>query len=146
MIICPYNELPRYEAVIPYLKEAMDTIAGLENFEPATYPLPCGGKVVVMDGTTKPAQGGLLEAHKNFLDIQYILEGGEAMGWAPLNTLTQAKEYNDAKDVWHFDGERDFMDIRPGYCYVVYPEDAHQPGVHLDAPGDFKKIVIKLPV
>ena len=146
MIICPYKDLNRYEAIIPGLKEAMEVIAGLENYEPATYPLSCGGKVLVQANTTKPAEGGLLEAHKNFLDIQYILEGGETMGWAPLDTLTQAKEYNDVKDVWHFDGIRDFVDIRPGYCYVVYPEDAHQPGVHLDTPKEFKKIVVKLPV
>ena len=146
MIICPYQDLKRYAPIIPGLEEAMEVIAKLENYEPATYPLSCGGKVLVQANTTKPAQGGLLEAHKNFLDIQYILEGGETMGWAPLNTLTQAKEYNDVKDVWHFDGERDFVDIRPGYCYVVYPEDAHQPGVHLDTPKEFKKIVVKLPV
>ena len=146
MIICPYKDLKRYVSVIPGLEEAMEVIAKLENLEPATYPLNCGGKILVQANTTKPAEGGLLEAHKNFLDIQYILEGGETMGWAPLDTLTQAKEYNDVKDVWHFDGERDFVDIRPGYCYVVYPEDAHQPGVHLDTPKEFKKIVVKLPV
>lgn len=146
MIICPWKDLARYASVIPGLQEAMEVVAGLESYEPATYPLSCGGKVLVQANTTKPAEGGLLEAHKNFLDIQYILEGGETMGWAPLDTLTQAKEYNDVKDVWHFDGERDFVDIRPGYCYVVYPEDAHQPGVHLDTPKEFKKIVVKLPV
>ena len=146
MIICPWKDLNRYEAVIPGLKEAMEVVANLENFEPATYPLSCGGKVLVQANTTKCAEGGLLEAHKNFLDIQYILEGGETMGWAPIATLTQAKEYNEVKDVWHFDGARDFVDIRPGYCYVVYPEDAHQPGVHLDAPKDYVKMVIKLPV
>ena len=146
MIICPWKDLNRYEAVIPGLKEAMEVVSKLESFEPATYPLSCGGKVLVQANTTKCAEGGLLEAHKNFLDIQYILEGGETMGWAPIATLTQAKEYNETKDVWHFDGERDFVDIRPGYCYVVYPEDAHQPGVHLDEPKEFKKIVVKLPV
>ena len=146
MIICPWKDLARYEAIIPGLKEAMEVVAGLESFEPATYPLECGGRVLVQRITTKPAEGALLEAHKNFLDIQYILEGGETMGWAPLDTLTLAKEYNDVKDVWHFDGPRDFVDIRPGYCYVVYPEDAHQPGVHLDTPKEFKKIVVKLPV
>ncbi|MBE6946929.1 MAG: DUF386 domain-containing protein [Ruminococcaceae bacterium] len=146
MIICPWKDLARYASVIPGLEEAMSVVAGLENWEVATYPLSCGGKVLVQQISTKPAEGGLLEAHKNFLDIQYILEVGETMGWAPLDTLTQAKEYNDAKDVWHFDGERDFIDIRPGYCYVVFPEDAHQPGVHLDTPKEYKKIIVKLPV
>lgn len=146
MIICPWKDLARYESVIPGLKEAMDLVASLENFEPATYPLPeCGGRVLVQNITTKPAEGAILEAHKNFLDIQYILEGGETMGWAPLETLEPAKPYNDVKDVWHFAGSCDLIDIRPGYCYVVYPEDAHAPGVHRDAEKQYKKIVVKLP-
>ena len=146
MIICPWKDISRYEAIIPGLKEAVELVNSLENFEPATYPLACGGRVLVQQNTTKSAEGGLLEAHKNFLDIQYILEGGETMGWAPLDTLTLAKPYNDQKDVWHFAGNCDFVDIRPGYCYVVYPEDAHMPGVHLTTEKAFRKIVIKLPV
>ena len=146
MIICPWKDLGRYEAIIPGLKEAMDVVAGLPNFEPATYPLPeCGGRVLVQNINTKPAEGALLEAHKNFLDIQYILECGETMGWAPIETLTNAKPYNPEKDVWHFEGACDLVDIRPGYCYVVYPEDAHAPGVHRDEAKQYKKIVVKLP-
>jgi YhcH/YjgK/YiaL family protein len=147
MIICPWSDISRYESVIPGLAEAIETVKSIDSLEPATYPLPgCGGRILVQKNTTKPAEGGLLEAHKNFLDIQYIVEGGETMGWAPLNTLTEAKAYNPDKDVWHFDGERDFMFVRPGYCYVVYPEDAHQPGVHIETPNDYVKMVIKLPV
>ena len=146
MIICPYKDLNRYEAIIPGLKEAMEVIAGLENYEPATDPLSCGGKVLVQANTTKPAEGGLLEAHKNFLDIQYILDGGETMGWAPIENLEPAKPYNPDKDVWHFAGSCDLIDIRPGYCYVVYPEDAHMPGAHLDTPAEYVKLVVKLEV
>ena len=145
MIICPWKDLNRYEAIIPGLKEAMELVAGLENFEPATYPLACGGRVLVQHITTKPAEGALLEAHKNFLDIQYIPEATETMGWAPIETLQNAKPYNDVKDVWHFAGECDLVDIRPGYCYVVYPEDAHAPGVHREEAKEYNKIVVKLP-
>ena len=146
MIICPWKDLARYEAVIPGLKEAMDLVAGLENFEPATYPLPeCGGRVLVQNITTKSAEGAILEAHKNFLDIQYIPEATETMGWAPIEKLESAKPYNPEKDVWHFAGDCDLVDIRPGYCYVVYPEDAHAPGVHRTDVKEYNKIVVKLP-
>ena len=147
MIICPWKDLGRYASIIPGLAEAMELVAGLENLEPATYPLPkCGGRVLVQRITSKPAEGALLEAHKNFLDIQYIPEATETMGWAPSEKLTNAKPYNPEKDVWHFAGECDLVDIRPGYCYVVYPEDAHAPGVHRDAQKEYSKIVVKLPL
>ena len=146
MIICPWKDLNRYESIIPGLKEAMEVVEGLENLEPATYPLACGGRVLVQNITTKSAEGALLEAHKNFLDIQYVPTATETMGWAPLETLTNAKPYNDVKDVWHFEGSFDMVDIRPGYCYVVYPEDAHAPGIHRDEPKEYKKIIVKLPL
>ena len=145
MIICPWKDIARYETGIPGLNEAVELIAKLENLEPATYPLACGGRVLVQDITTKPAEGALLEAHKNFLDIQYVPEACETMGWAPLETLTNAKPYNDVKDVWHFEGDFDLVDIRPGYCYVVYPEDAHAPGIHRQEQKQYKKIIVKRP-
>ena len=45
-----------------------------------------------------------------------------------------------------FVGHVDFMRIAEGYCYVAYPEDGHMPGVHLDTPKTYKKLVIKLKV
>ena len=45
-----------------------------------------------------------------------------------------------------YEGLNDTMLIREGYCYVVYPEDAHAPGKHLEAANDLTKIVVKLKV
>ena len=64
MIVCPWKDLGRYAPIVPGLEEAMKVIAGLENLEPATYPLSCG-KVLIQAGTTKPAAGRDLEAHRH---------------------------------------------------------------------------------
>ena len=72
MIVCPLKDLSRYASVIPGLEEAMKVINGITSLEPATYPLSCG-KVMVQQGTTKPGEGRQLEAHRKFLDIQYIV-------------------------------------------------------------------------
>ena len=68
------------------------------------------------------------------------------MGWAPLETLTLDGGFNTAKDKGMYTGPVDDMRIAQGYCYVVYPEDAHMPGVHLDEPHALKKLVLKLKV
>ena len=143
MIVCPFKDLSRYAAVIPGLEEAVATINGIQSLEPATYPLSCG-KVLVQQGTTKPAEGRLLEAHRQYLDIQYIVKGSEIVGWAPVDTLTIDGEFNETKDAGMYDGKCDYMNIEAGYCYVVFPEDAHAPGKHMDAAHDYTKIVVKL--
>lgn len=143
MILCPFKELRRYGAVIPGLEEAIKTIEALPNYEAATYPLSCG-KVMVQAGATKPLEGARLEAHRRFLDIQYILEGGEVVGWAPTDALTPEGLFNEEKDVGMYTGESTAITVPAGYCYVVFPEDAHAPGKHLQTPNDYKKIVVKL--
>ena len=146
MIVCPWKALGRYAAVIPGLEEAISLVAGLETMEPATYPLSGGGRVMVQRGTTLSTENAQLEAHRDYLDIQYIVKGQEVVGWAPLETLTPAGEFNTAKDVGMYEGKCDFLRVGEGLCYVVFPEDAHMPSRHLDAPNEYQKIVVKLKV
>lgn len=146
MIVCPWKEIGRYEAVIPGLKEAMAEIEKLTDLTPRTIPLSGRNKILVQASTTKAAEGQRLEAHREFLDIQYILKGGETVGWAPIDKLTLDGEFNTAKDKGMYAGPCDFLYIREGYCYVVFPEDAHMPGSHLDQPCDYVKLVVKLEV
>ena len=146
MIVCPWKDIARYAPVIPGLEEAVAAVAALESYEPRTVALSGANKILVQQGTTKAAEGQLLEAHREFLDIQYIVKGKEVVGWAPVDTLTPADEFNTAKDKGMYAGQCDFLDIRAGYCYVVFPEDAHMPGSHLDKPQDYVKLVVKLAV
>ena len=146
MIICPWKELPRYAAILPGVEEAVKLVDSLTDLTPATYPLSDGNKVLIQQGTTKSAEGALAEAHRQYLDIQYIIEGQETVGWAPVENLTLEGEFDTAKDKGKYSGAFDFLPVRAGYCYIVFPEDGHMPGVHLDAPTEFKKAVVKLKV
>lgn len=146
MIVCPWKDLGRYAPIIPGLEEAMNVVAELTDLTPRTIPLSDGNKILVQAGPTKPWEGAELEAHRNYLDIQYIVKGQEVVGWAPVETLTLSGEFNTAKDKGMYAGLNDTMLIREGYCYVVYPEDAHAPGKHIDVPGEFVKLVVKLKV
>lgn len=146
MIVCPWKDLGRYAPIIPGLEEAMEVVAKLDDLTPRTVPLSGGNKILVQAGPTKPWEGAELEAHREYLDIQYIVKGWEVVGWAPVETLTLSGEFNTAKDKGMYAGVNDTMLIREGYCYVVYPEDGHAPGKHIDQPGEFVKLVVKLKV
>ena len=142
MIICPWKELHRYAAILPGVEEAVKLVDSLTDLTPATYPLSDGNKVLIQQGTTKSAEGALAEAHRQYLDIQYIIEGQETVGWAPVENLCLEGEFDTTKDKGKYSGTFDFVTVRAGYCYIVFPEDGHMPGVHLDTPANFKKAVV----
>ena len=147
MIICPFKEIGRYAAVIPGLEEAIKTIENLPNMEPATYPLSNGKVVVNAPALTRDGEGRDLEAHRNYLDIQYIVEGEEYMGYAPIDALSVSVEYNEQKDCSMHSGPCEFIRIPAGFCFVVFPEDAHLPQVHLNGKQtEERKILVKLKV
>jgi len=146
MIVCSWKDIGRYADVIPGLEEVIKAVEAMDSFEPGTIPLSGSNKILVQQGTTKPGKDQLLEAHREYLDIQYIVKGKETMGWAPLDTLKPAGEFNTEKDAGMFAGNCAFMDIAEGYCYVVFPEDAHMPARHLENPSQYTKLVVKLKV
>ena len=68
------------------------------------------------------------------------------MGWAPTDSLEVATPYAADKDCSMHTGDCQFFHIPAGYCYIVFPEDAHAPMVHLDQPMTERKIIVKLKV
>ncbi len=146
MIVCPFKDLGRYAAIIPGLEEAVEAAAKITDWSAGNVALSDGNKILVQEMDTKSPEGKLCEAHRNYLDVQYVVEGEEVVGWAPLETLTLDGEFNTAKDKGMYAGPVDFMKIRAGYCYVAYPEDGHMPNLHLEEPKHIKKLVLKLKV
>lgn len=145
MIICPWKNLSRYDGVIPDLAEA---VAAVNTHNPSnfgTFPLS-NGQFTVGSHTSRPTQGAEFEAHRQYLDIQYVVSGQEVVGWAPVGTLLPTGEFNMEGDIGFDKGQGEFVRIPAGYCYVVFPEDAHMPDCHTDQPNEFVKIVVELKV
>ena len=87
------------------------------------------------------------EAHQRYLDVQYIVSGKEYFGWAPLALLKDATAYNPEKDVMHgIVQTEDFTltRLQEGILAIVYPADAHAPGLADGEPSPVKKIVVKV--
>ena len=145
MIICPWKDIKKYAALLPGIEEAFEAVNALTAYEDkAVYPLSGGNRFFVAVGTTKAPD--LAEAHRKYMDIQYIVKGQEVMGWAPLDTLTVAEEFSEEKDVGFYSGHCEFIRIAEGNCYVVFPEDGHMPTRYLEESNEYTKIVVKLKV
>ena len=89
------------------------------------------------------------EAHRKYLDVQYIVSGEEVIGWAFLDRMIVDAPYDAAKDVCL--GRVPAADVTPvrlsaGQLAVLYPSDAHAPKLAAGAPAAVKKIVVKVAV
>jgi biofilm protein TabA len=106
--------------------------------------------VLVQAYETQPAGAEVrLEAHRNYIDIQYVVSGEEMMGWGPVRALRDATPYNPEKDVFHGllpAAEMTSIQVRAGQAAIFYPEDAHAPKLAVAQPVAVRKIVVKVRV
>ena len=86
------------------------------------------------------------EAHRKYIDVQYIVEGTEQMGYAHVSALASAVPYDAEKDAEMFTGEGSFITAPAGTFIVFFPEDGHMPGVAIGKPKTVRKVVVKVKV
>jgi YhcH/YjgK/YiaL family protein len=95
----------------------------------------------------KPPAEIVWEAHRQFIDVQYVVEGVERMGYAPLTDDSSVRQvYNPQKDFALYDVEGDFFAVRAGTFVIFTPHDVHAPGLTDDPhrlPGNVCKVVVK---
>lgn len=147
MIIDQLKNVSQYCSMNSELAEAFQYLLKLDtsNLPAGRYPLGRNGMyMLVQEYNTRLAEDCAWEAHWCYIDIQYMLNGQEIIGYANLSTM-EATDYDDSKDTLHLRGTGDHFVLRPGYFVVLMPQDAHKPGMAVDAPQSVKKIVIKVP-
>jgi biofilm protein TabA len=152
MIVAALDFLSR-QAAGENLKKGLDWIKEHAGDPSLPDRIEIDGKAVyalVQAYQTAPAGAEVkAEAHKNYIDIQYIVSGEEMMGWADLQALRQPTPYDPAKDVFHGmlpAAEMTPVQVRAGQAAIFFPEDAHAPKLAVAAPCAVRKIVVKVQV
>jgi len=102
---------------------------------------------IVQDNMTKPRAEGVWEAHRKFIDVQFVAAGVEEMGYANISTLTVKTPYDEKVDYALFNGAGSFVTVPAGSFTIFFPEDGHIPGSAIsDQPAPVRKIVVKVAV
>ena len=104
--------------------------------------------VMISEAETRPPEQVRFEAHRRYVDIQLVVRGQEAIGFAPAAALTTVEPYDAAKDIEFFavPPESATLALRAGDFVVFAPGDAHRPSLHLDGPHVSRKAVVKVSV
>ena len=87
-----------------------------------------------------------IEAHRKYIDIQYMIKGNENMGVTSISGLKIAKNYDEEKDVIFYDGECKNELVKENEFIIFFPEDAHLPCQIADKPSIVKKVVVKIKI
>lgn len=87
------------------------------------------------------------EAHRAYIDIQYLISGVELVGVAPLSAMTGVAEAHPERDLWLYHGPAENVTIGKGRFLVLWPNDAHAPCIAVDGkPEAIRKCVVKVRV
>lgn len=86
------------------------------------------------------------EAHRKYVDIQYLLSGSERMGVAPLEDMRKEVEGHPERDIWFYHGPTDELLLTGDRFVALWPGDAHAPGISVDGPTPCRKCVVKVKI
>jgi YhcH/YjgK/YiaL family protein len=139
-----------YAAISPGIKAGLDYLAKTDfsAMEAGRYELDGDNMfVLVQKYDSLPKEQGKWECHRRYIDIQFIAEGIEQIGFTNIDNMKVTTEYNPEKDIAFLKGEGDYVTLVKGSYGIFFPGDAHQPKVAPDnSPGKVMKVVIKIKV
>jgi len=148
MIFDRLTNAPIYAPLGHRIGRALDYLAhtDLAAFEAGRHEIE-GASVyaVVSEYVTKEPAGARWEAHRRYIDLQYLVRGTERIGHALVDQL-RAEPYDEQKDLLWLCGSGQFITLEPGFFMILWPHDAHMPGIAQDSPASVKKVVVKIAV
>lgn len=142
-----YNYLsPGIYFALKYLRDT--DFSAIEN---GKYELREGkAYAIVQDYDTKKESEGKFEAHRKFVDIQFIVEGEEKIGYGKTSEFKEETEYDEEKDIIFLtpneDTKTEFVVLKEGEYAILMPQDAHMPSISISEKSHVKKIVVKVVV
>lgn len=150
MIIGKIQDLERYKGLSKPIDDAIDYVVNTNLFKLEV------GKYVVNENVIvnrqryigKDFKDAAPETHKKYIDLQIVLRGREAFGYAHINnpSLKVVSPYNEEKDIEKYTVKDEALyEMTERSFALVFPEDVHRPAIKLDEHF-IEKVVIKIRV
>jgi biofilm protein TabA len=151
MILDNLTQWRQYVALSPRFEKAFDFLDHFDGQTKLGRNEIDGDNVyaLVQRYTTKPAEEGKFEAHRKYIDVQYLHTGRETILWAPLSSLTKViMPYDASGDAALFGHPPESLPLHlgTGQFTILFPEDGHVPGCVWEKPCEVFKVVVKVRV
>ena len=86
------------------------------------------------------------EAHRKYIDVQFLVSGTEKVGVAPLSVMQEEVSGDEQGDIWFYHGPTEPLTLGGDRVLVLWPQDAHAPCMAIDMPETVRKCVVKVRV
>lgn len=113
------------------------------------YEIDANMYALVQEYVTQPKADRKAERHEKYIDIQYVAQGEEAIGFAPMAAENEILEDKLAeKDAVFYKTVKDEVAlVMPAGTYAIFfPADVHRPCCISKQAGPVRKVVLKIKV
>jgi biofilm protein TabA len=148
MMVDRLDQAERYIGLHPAFKKAFLFLRqkSLSELTPGKHEID-GDRLycTISKGPGRKRAEARLEAHRRYIDIQFVVQGIDEMGWRPTADCTLPDPgYDDQKDLIFFkDPPKQWVKVPTGSFAIFFPETAHAP---LVSDGIIHKVVVKVAV
>jgi YhcH/YjgK/YiaL family protein len=130
------------------LDQAIDFIknTNFENLKPGMYKVEGDDLFLnLMEYETKKVEERFWESHKKYIDLHYILEGIECIGYEQFERMKVKENYNEADDYWIMEGSlHSKVCLQKGDFMICFPNDVHMTAIMVEQPQRVRKVVFKV--
>lgn len=149
MIFGNVNHIDEFSYLEKGVKECFEYAKehDLKSFEKGCHKID-GDRfyVNIVEYETTSAENRFWEAHKDYLDIHFMLDGEEQIDLNFIKNMA-LKEYVKKDDFLPMDGDKNASVIlRNGDFLVCYPNDAHRTAVAVSTSKTIKKAIFKVQI
>ncbi|MDD3665852.1 MAG: YhcH/YjgK/YiaL family protein [Bacteroidales bacterium] len=148
MITDIINNAAIYSKLRPGIRKALIYVVqtDLAKLPPGQYTLDDSGlTAIISEYQTHEYMHDRWEAHRKFIDVQFLIKGAENMGYTFNPPKSTTIPYNEGKDIVFYNADGFQFPFTENCFAVFYPGELHQPGICNGNPLPVKKIVIKVP-
>ncbi len=148
MIYDKIDNLETYAGISEDIRLGLEWLRDINpEIEKGVYELSPKVKAIVSEYTTKEVNENGYEAHRDYIDIQYLVKGSEKICCLPLEYLKETKAYNKDIDAAFYEEvyvQTQEIAIGNGYFAIFFPQDGHMPCLCFEKFVEVKKVVIKV--
>lgn len=150
MIFDKMANAPDYYDAYPDMKLLYDFVDKFNNSDMADDTYEIDGKrvfaMIQSYRTKQQTEEMMFEAHRDYIDVQYIVSGIERIRWASLDKVDLVhEEYSKGKDIAFYEGDAQFdFTLTKGTFLFLAPNDTHLPGLSAEKDVSVRKIVFKI--
>ena len=145
MIYATLTEAPSYRGLHPRLDRVLERLTPEFLSSLGTEKVALDGEdlfVTRFDVSTSTDEGRLFEYHRRYLDVFVTVRGCERVDIAAPEALSLREQRGD---YWGAEGtaEQSVL-LTPGRFLVLFPGDAHRPGMAVEDSESISRVVFKV--